>query len=313
MKVYQAFTIDTSYLPSNYPNSLEFLIKGVTHTIQNNEWLTQMDSMAVPKNPFGSGGKEDSAVQTRPSVNTGTPVSTNTTVPQSKKGIVEKIVKLAKSLGITDRERLTAILAVAQAETAITPSLDESFLYSLDSAKKVFPGRLKGLTDAQIKALIPKSKGGTGSEKALADYLYSPPSQVGGFPKGTYYGNKAGEGYKFRGQGLTQITFKGNFDFVQKNIIDKNNIQYNGAKVDLNKNPELVLTEDVSVALLVYGKKDGVFGEKLVPNNPEYLSSGIAIEATQNGGKRKLSGVTAGYAKAAQTINNTKWIQDLIS
>jgi hypothetical protein len=79
MKVYQAFTIDTSYLPSNYPNSLEFLIKGVTHTIQNNEWLTQMDSMAIPKNPFGSGEKEDSSVQTRPSVNTGTPLGT---IPQ---------------------------------------------------------------------------------------------------------------------------------------------------------------------------------------------------------------------------------------
>jgi predicted chitinase len=67
----------------------------------------------------------------------------------------------------------------------------------------------------------------------FADYLYSPPSQVGGFPKGTYYGNKAAEGYKFRGQGLTQITFKGNFDNVQKKIIDKYSIQYNGSKVNL--------------------------------------------------------------------------------
>jgi murein DD-endopeptidase MepM/ murein hydrolase activator NlpD len=77
MKVYQSFTIDTSYLPSNYPNSLEFLIKGVTHTIQNNEWLTQIDSMAIPKNPFGSGAKEDtveSTIQRRTPVNTGTPL-----------------------------------------------------------------------------------------------------------------------------------------------------------------------------------------------------------------------------------------------
>jgi murein DD-endopeptidase MepM/ murein hydrolase activator NlpD len=79
MKVYQSFNIDTTYLPSNYPNSLDFLIKGVTHTIRSNEWLTQIDSMAIPKNPFGSGGKEDSAVQTRPSVNTGTPVGS---IPQ---------------------------------------------------------------------------------------------------------------------------------------------------------------------------------------------------------------------------------------
>jgi hypothetical protein len=54
MKIYQKYTIDTTYLPSNYPNSLEFLIKGITNTIQNNQWITDIESFAIPKNPFGS-------------------------------------------------------------------------------------------------------------------------------------------------------------------------------------------------------------------------------------------------------------------
>jgi len=54
MKVYQKFTIDSDFLPSNYPETLEFLIKGITHTIQNNVWNTTIDSMAIPKNPFGT-------------------------------------------------------------------------------------------------------------------------------------------------------------------------------------------------------------------------------------------------------------------
>jgi hypothetical protein len=54
MKVYQKYIIDTTYLPSNYPTSLEFLIKGITNTIQNNEWNTTIESIAIPKNPFGS-------------------------------------------------------------------------------------------------------------------------------------------------------------------------------------------------------------------------------------------------------------------
>jgi LAS superfamily LD-carboxypeptidase LdcB len=54
MKVYQRYVIDTEYLPSNYPNSLEFLIKGINNTIQNNEWITTIESFAIPKNPFGS-------------------------------------------------------------------------------------------------------------------------------------------------------------------------------------------------------------------------------------------------------------------
>jgi hypothetical protein len=54
MKVYQKYTIDTTYLPSNYPNSLEFIIKSISNTIDSNQWTTTLESMAIPKNPFGS-------------------------------------------------------------------------------------------------------------------------------------------------------------------------------------------------------------------------------------------------------------------
>ena len=54
MKVYQKYTIDTTYLPSNYPTSLEFIIKSINNTISNNQWTTTLESMAIPKNPFGS-------------------------------------------------------------------------------------------------------------------------------------------------------------------------------------------------------------------------------------------------------------------
>ena len=54
MKIYQKYTIDTAFLPSNYPTSLNFLIKGITNTISNNEWTTTLESFAIPANPFGS-------------------------------------------------------------------------------------------------------------------------------------------------------------------------------------------------------------------------------------------------------------------
>jgi len=49
MKVYQKFTVDNSYLPSNYPESLEFIITSLNNTIQNNKWVTQIESLALPK------------------------------------------------------------------------------------------------------------------------------------------------------------------------------------------------------------------------------------------------------------------------
>jgi hypothetical protein len=56
MKVYQKYTIDTSYLPSNYPNNLDFLIKSITHDISSNVWDTTIESIAVPNNIAGLGG-----------------------------------------------------------------------------------------------------------------------------------------------------------------------------------------------------------------------------------------------------------------
>jgi hypothetical protein len=57
MKIYQKFVADTEFLPSNYPQSLEFLIKGITHEIKDNQWVTTLESLAVPRNPFGAKDK----------------------------------------------------------------------------------------------------------------------------------------------------------------------------------------------------------------------------------------------------------------
>jgi hypothetical protein len=59
MKVYQKFTIDTDFLPTNYPGTIDFLIKGITHTIAGNEWTTSIESMAIPKNPFAITGSSE--------------------------------------------------------------------------------------------------------------------------------------------------------------------------------------------------------------------------------------------------------------
>jgi len=84
MKIYQAYTIDNNFLPSNYPQSLEFLIKGITNTIQNNEWTTTIESIVVPKTPGGTiigGGTVENASGNA----TGdTLINTNTTAAQNE-------------------------------------------------------------------------------------------------------------------------------------------------------------------------------------------------------------------------------------
>jgi hypothetical protein len=72
MKVYQKFTIDSDFLPTNYPRALEFLIKGIKHKIEGNQWITVIDSMCVAKDPFGAKSGTEQASSTGGTNGTGT-------------------------------------------------------------------------------------------------------------------------------------------------------------------------------------------------------------------------------------------------
>ena len=47
IRIYDFIKINTSFLPSNYPNTLEFICTGVHHKIENNEWVTSLDTLAT--------------------------------------------------------------------------------------------------------------------------------------------------------------------------------------------------------------------------------------------------------------------------
>ena len=54
-KIYNALKVDTTYLPSNYPTTMDFLITGVSHKITNdNVWITDLTTVMVPKDPTQS-------------------------------------------------------------------------------------------------------------------------------------------------------------------------------------------------------------------------------------------------------------------
>ena len=49
MKIYSKFNIDTKFLPANYPDNAEFLIKNIQHKIENNKWFTTIESIVISK------------------------------------------------------------------------------------------------------------------------------------------------------------------------------------------------------------------------------------------------------------------------
>jgi len=63
MKIYQTFIIDSKFLPLNYPEKLQFLIKGVSHTIDKNSWTTQIESFSIPKDITSDSSQDTSETE----------------------------------------------------------------------------------------------------------------------------------------------------------------------------------------------------------------------------------------------------------
>ena len=49
IKIYNKINVDTSFLPYYYSKSMEFIIKGVEHKLSNNDWVTTIQTISVPK------------------------------------------------------------------------------------------------------------------------------------------------------------------------------------------------------------------------------------------------------------------------
>jgi hypothetical protein len=101
MKVYQKFTIDTDFLPTNYPGTIDFLIKGITHTIAGNEWTTSIESMAIPKNPFAITGSSE----TERSANRGGPQEFSAVRGNISSPNADRLRTILTSLGYREKGR----------------------------------------------------------------------------------------------------------------------------------------------------------------------------------------------------------------
>jgi predicted chitinase len=283
LKILQTVGVDSTYLPSNYNDTLTFVIFDQSHKIENNEWSTTVRTYSVPKslrtpaNDYAvTGGKRQSkrgSIDDKP-----------TSISETRRGIVEKIIDYAKSLGITDRNRMTAIIAVGWAETTLIASkVEGDKRYSAERAREIFPSKLKKVSEAQLRQWVSENP-----QKALYDAIYQP------------------GGWTYRGRGLTQCTFDYNYKSLQ---LAMNKSPYN-LNINLVNNPDLLLQEDISVKALVIGKIEGVFGKRL-SSQRNYLVDGLSVLQTQNGGGRQALNVLSNYDDARIAVNTTEWIQQL--
>ena len=50
IKIYNAVNVDTRFLPRNYPDNLQFIIKGVNHRLADSDWETNFETVVISKN-----------------------------------------------------------------------------------------------------------------------------------------------------------------------------------------------------------------------------------------------------------------------
>ena len=148
----------------------------------------------------------------------------------------EKYNTFLLNIDLSDIEILTFITTTCKYESNYKP-IDESFKYSEHRFKQIFSHE-KYL---RAKKFLPcKSKK---CQEIIADIIY-----------GNRMGNKANEGYLYRGRGYIQITGKDNYKMINNEFINKLNLDF-----DLLNNPDLLLNKGIStLAIFLFLNKNNI-------------------------------------------------------
>ena len=97
--------------------------------------------------------------------------------------------------GITTPRQIAGFCAIAAVESGDLTALSENMDYRADRIRQVFPSRVKSDDEARHLA---------GNPEALAERVYG--GRYGNGPEGS------GDGWRFRGGGIFQLTFRGNYE-----------------------------------------------------------------------------------------------------
>ena len=136
-----------------------------------------------------------------------------------------------KTDGFTDAA-IGAVMGVVGGESAFVALVEASYLKTANASIRNIFAAFSGKDDTFINQFKK-------SDKAFFDKVY-----------GGNGGNSPTEGYKYRGRGFNQITFRGNYQAIQNGM----NQQYS-TKVDLINKPELLEQPEIAAqALSVYFK-----------------------------------------------------------
>lgn len=161
----------------------------------------------------------------------------NGRLTQSQVDGMNAILDAAEELGVTDIRMIAYALATPVIETGGTyEPLSENLNYSVAALTSKFPNRIS-VSDAQKYG---RSAMQAANQEAIANTIYG-----GSWGKENLGNTQPGDGWKYRGRGLTQITGRRNY-----------------AKFGYENNPEGVSVLKDAAIIMVKGMRDGSFTGK---------------------------------------------------
>ena len=106
LKLLNGIKVDTSYLPSNYPETMLFIISKLAHKVENNIWTTELETIMTPTDVSQPDdtpkvkSRRSSGTSTGPSQVTGREAIT--TAEQNRRGV--EIIQFFVNKGLTPEQ-----------------------------------------------------------------------------------------------------------------------------------------------------------------------------------------------------------------
>lgn len=197
------------------------------------------------------------------------------------------IVKDLMKEGFVNPFLIAGILAITYKESFLIPKTEKGYSNTSNTRIKNIFSKTKNLSDIELNELKK-------DETKFFDFVYG----------GKYGNDNTGDGYKYRGRGFNQITFKNAYDNLGKKI-----------GVDLLKNPDLL--NDVNVASKVLVKYFEEVGKQAVKkgmniNDVRNVKDGFEIALQMNAGLKTNTGTNFFQSVRAEYFPYTETFLKLV-
>lgn len=195
----------------------------------------------------------------------------NKLYPKALPGIYQEIIQNVQKAGIQTDNQLAMFIAQCAHESAGFQKFQENLNYSSEGLKKTFPKYFQGTTSQKYGYI--KNKAGVIVQKAdqagIANIVYA--NRMGNGPAAS------GDGWKYRGRGVVQLTGKDNYTRFQKWLGDP----------EILSNPDKILSSAKLIVLT------GVFFWDV--NKLQGISDFVLLTKRVNGGTIGLEDRTREY------------------